>query len=186
MKSTPKQKKCKICGEKFSPFLSTVKVCSPSCALSLVRLNAKKKEVDIQKSIRKDTSRRREALKTVSDYAKELQVIFNKYVRIRDDGNLCISCQKPPKKKNAGHYKTTKAFPELRYNEDNCHLQCEHCNTYLSGNITQYRIHLIKKIGIKRVEKLEGKNELPHLRIDDYQALKVYWRGKIKELEGKI
>tara|TARA_R110000744_G_scaffold26147_14_gene64529 strand:- start:507 stop:1061 length:555 start_codon:yes stop_codon:yes gene_type:complete len=182
----PKSKKCKICGEKFSPFLSTVKVCSPKCALRLVRLDAKKKEAVAQKSLRKDTKRRREALKTVSDYAKEVQVLFNRYIRLRDDGNVCISCQKPPKKKNAGHYKTTKAFPELRYNVDNCHLQCEHCNTYLSGNITQYRIYLLEKIGAERLAKLEGKTELPHLRIDDYKELKIYWRDKIKEFEGKL
>ena len=152
----------------------------------MVRLDAKKKEAVAQKSLRKDTKRRREALKTVSDYAKEVQVLFNRYIRLRDDGNVCISCQKPPKKKNAGHYKTTKAFPELRYNVDNCHLQCEHCNTYLSGNITQYRIYLLEKIGAERLAKLEGKTELPHLRIDDYKELKIYWRDKIKEFEGKL
>ena len=128
---------------------------------------------------------RKEKLKTINDYKKELQVLFNKWVRLRDDGCACISCGGIPKKKNAGHYKTTKAYPELRYEPLNCHIQCEHCNTYLSGNLINYRINLINKIGVDKVEWLEGPHEAKKYTIEDIEALKVHYRGLIKELEKK-
>nr|WP_312630905.1 recombination protein NinG [Pantoea piersonii] len=39
---------------------------------------------------------------------------------------------------NAGHYRTVGASKGTRYDETNCHLQWERCNSYLSGNIGEY------------------------------------------------
>ena len=186
MLTKPKPKKCKICGEKFSPFLSTVKVCSPKCALSLVRSVAKKKEAVAQKEVRKDTSRRREALKTISDWTKEVQVIFNKFIRLRDHGMPCISCgiQDPNIQYAAGHYRSTGACPELRFCEENVWLQCnKRCNMQLSGNLIEYRINLVERIGIEKVEWLESKHEPKRYRIDELKELKQIYRDKCKQPE---
>ena len=187
----PKPKKCKICGEKFSPFQSTVKVCSPKCALSLVRSVAKKKEAVAQKEVRKDTSRRREALKTISDWKKEVKDVFNKFIRLRDTlaGHGCISCgtKDPSLQYAAGHYRSVGACAELRFCEENVHLQCNRrCNKELSGNLIEYRINLVKRIGIEKVEWLESKHEPKRYRIEDLKELKIIYRDKIKILEGKI
>jgi CO dehydrogenase/acetyl-CoA synthase alpha subunit len=40
-----------------------------------------------------------EDLKTTSDYLKIAQQVFNKFIRVRDAGLNCISCNKPCKKK---------------------------------------------------------------------------------------
>jgi len=171
-----KKKKCKVCKERFEPFSSLQKTCDIKCALIYVDQQRYEKH-------KKDIVKRKIALKSKSDWLKETQVVFNKYIRLRDEGLNCISCQKPPKKKNAGHYKTTKAYPELRFEELGCHLQCEHCNTHLSGNISDYRVNLINKIGLEKVEWLEGPHEPKNYTIDDLIELKKEFKRKIKELE---
>lgn len=79
---------------------------------------------------------------------------FNAYIRKRDQGNRCISCGSI-KANQAGHYYSAGHYPELRFNEDNCHLQCTQCNMYLSGNLIEYRKGLTRKIGTERIEKLD-------------------------------
>ena len=111
------------------------------------------------------------------------QTAFNKFVRTRDEGNDCISCGKPPKKKNAGHYKSRGAYPELRFDVFNCHLQCEHCNTHLSGNLSNYRVNLISKIGLDKVEWLEGPHEPKRYTIEDLKEIQVTFKRMTQELD---
>lgn len=114
---------------------------------------------------------------------KAAQIAFNAFIRERDKGNDCISCGKNTGSKiNAGHYKTTAAYPELRFNEDNCHLQCEKCNSFLSGNIEHYRPNLIKKIGRERFDKLTDYQESVKLTCEDYKAIEVFYKAKLKQL----
>ena len=178
MKKPLKKKACKICLSLFEPRSSTAKVCSWKCA---VKLNEDRKE----KKLRKELLIRKRELKTKSQWLKEAQSAYNYYIRQRDFGRECISCGKQPLKKNAGHFRTTKAAPELRFHEDNCHLQCEHCNTYLSGNISSYRANLIKKIGLERVEFLEGKHEPKKYSIDDIKQIKSLYKQKVKDLTAQ-
>jgi hypothetical protein len=70
----------------------------------------------------------------------------------------------------------------LRYHHDNINLQCEPCNTAKSGNQLEYRIRLIKKIGIERVEWIEGPHELPHWKKEDYQRIEAEHKQLLKEL----
>ena len=185
-------KRCKHCQLSVRVETMTIRqfgnFCSLNHAMDWIDANKKrlatKAKVKREVEYKKETSARKEKLKTISDYKKELQVIFNKWVRIRDDNHNCISCGGIPKKKNAGHYKTTKAYPELRFEPLNCHLQCEHCNTHLSGNLINYRINLINKIGVEMVEWLEGPHEPKKYTTDDIKELKVHYRGLIKQLEG--
>jgi len=180
MPKLPKQKRCKVCPKKFRPSRSTQKVCSLKCARKYAQ---EKERLKQEREQRRDNRRRKEALKTLSDWLKEAQADFNKFIRLRDSGLPCISCQKPPRKKNAGHYRSIGAAPELRFHEDNCHLQCEHCNNHKSGNAIDYRINLIEKIGIERVEYLEGPHEPRRYRVEDAKEIKKIYRQKWRELE---
>jgi hypothetical protein len=175
-----KPKKCKVCRTEFKQFTTIDTWCSPDCAIELIKRNKEKKAKAEAKLIRKDCRERRIKLKSKSDWFREAQTAFNAYVRARDAGQACISCQKPPKKKNAGHYKSVGGHPELRFHPFNNNLQCEHCNTYKSGNQIEYRIHLIDKIGIDNVEWLEGPHEIQHLTIEDIQEIKGYYREQLK------
>ena len=174
---------CKNCKCKFEPQYNSVQsVCSFECSIELTKKNQKKKA---QKEWNKEKKKRKEALKTKSDHLKELQVLFNKWIRLRDKGNNCISCNKPCKKENAGHYRSVGGNPELRFEPLNVHLQCEYCNTYQHGNLIEYRKNLINKIGLCKVEWLEGRHELKHYTIDDIKKLKVVYKYKIKYLESQ-
>ena len=142
-----------------------------------------KRVIAEDKKERKVMREAKEKLKTKGDYAKEAQTAFNAWIRERDTGKVCISCQKPPKKKNAGHYRSVGAMAQLRFEPLNVHLQCEHCNTHLSSNAIEYRINLVKKIGVDKVEWLEGPHEPKRYRKEDYIEIKRIYKQKLKQLK---
>ncbi len=123
-------------------------------------------------------------MKTKGDHLKELQTIFNSFIRKRDEGKLCISCLKLMTGKiDAGHFYSVGAYPNLRFNEDNVHAQCNHCNTHNHGNIAEYSINLPYRIGAASYEALGGQRREPlKLSIPEIIDLKQVYRDKIKEL----
>jgi len=178
MQTKLKTKKCKACNEKFVYFSSLQKVCSVACSLKHVR-NEERKEFN------RETKRRKQAIKSRSDWLREVQQVFNKYIRLRDSNLPCISCARHHNGQyHAGHYKTVGANPELRFNEINCHKQCAPCNNHLSGNITNYRIELSKRIGDEKLKELEGPHEPKKYTIEELKELKKVYQQKIKQLEG--
>lgn len=185
---TCKAKKCRWCTNEFMPWNSTQVNCSPTCALCYIKDKqerglalASKKEESLRK---RDIRARKQALKSKADWLRECQVVFNKFIRLRDENENCISCGNVPKKRNAGHYLSVGAYPELRFCECNVHLQCEHCNTYKSGNQVNYREALKIRIGIKKLDWLEGKHEAKHYTIDDIKEIKQYYREQLKIIKG--
>ena len=168
---------CKICKTKFEPTYTTVQMCcTPKCAIEYTKRLK-------DKAWKKEKKQLKESLKTTSDYLKELQVVFNQWVRLRDKGNVCISCQKPAKKENAGHYRSAGSSPQLRFEPLNVHLQCEYCNTYLHSNAINYRINLIKKIGLDKVEWLEQEHEPKHYSTPELVLMKQEYKEKIRQLK---
>jgi hypothetical protein len=93
-----KTRKCKYCRSVFSPITTLQKNCfDPNCVTEWIN------EVK-QKNWQKKKAKLKADLMTVQDYIKLAQQVFNKYIRLRDAGNVCISCQKKPLKENAGHF----------------------------------------------------------------------------------
>lgn len=177
--SERKPKACAICQGDFYPLKSTERVCSIDCAIEFAQQKKEKRRKQEIRALRREFNRRDRGYQM-----KHAQIAFNAYIRARDAGNGCISCGKNSgAKMNAGHYLSTGAHPELRFAESNCHLQCEWCNSYLSGNIARYRINLIEKIGLEKVEWLEGPHEPAKLSIDDIIAIKEKYREKLKGLK---
>ena len=175
-----KQKKCRSCKTLFTPFSSTAFVCSIECAVTMAKANT-------AKIVKKDIKARKQALKSLGELHKEAQPEFNKYIRLRDKGKPCISCQRHHTGQiHAGHYRSVGAAAELRYNENNVHAQCAPCNNHLSGNAIDYRINLINKIGIEQVELLEGPQEPKRYRRDDIIAIKSKYKALVKELTVKL
>ena len=188
----PKETKCKVCGCYFVKTISsTQKVCSPKCAIILSKEQARKKREKQDKQERLETKKRMTALKqkikSRSEWLDDLQSWVNKFIRLRDKNEPCISCGKYHKGQwHAGHYRSRGACPELRFNEDNIHKQCAPCNDWKSGNAIEYRINLVKKIGIERVEFLERQDHPPlKLTIEEVkEQIKIY-KAKVKELENE-
>ena len=146
--------RCKHCKEKFIPIRFNMKYCT-----EVKCLRAFSEEIK-QKTWKETKTRMKTELKTTQDWLKEAQVVFNRWIRERDQGQLCISCNTVPKKKNAGHYFSSGGHSNVRFDEDNVHLQCEHCNTFLSANLLNYQIGIEKRIGAERLIELQGKAHL--------------------------
>ncbi|MCC2615951.1 recombination protein NinG [Aestuariibacter halophilus] len=174
-----KPKTCKACGGRFTTGNTLQKVCSPRCALAV----AKK---DTEKRKRNEIRQRKQALKTHGQLMKDAQVEFNKFIRLRDADEPCISCGRyHPGQYHAGHYRTVGSHPELRFDESNCHKQCAPCNNHKSGNLVEYRINLTKKLGPDKLEWLEGPHEAKKWSRDDLIELKKHYRAKWRELERR-
>ncbi|EMK8729707.1 recombination protein NinG, partial [Escherichia coli] len=119
---------------------------------------------------------------------KQAQAVFNAYIRERDAGQPCISCGTYYYEQcgaDAGHYRTVAAAGHLRFNEDNCHKQCRHCNQTLDGNIEAYRPALIRKIGLARVEALENNNETHKWAIEECKEIIKVYQAKLDALRRK-
>jgi hypothetical protein len=124
------------------------------------------------------------AMRPLSYWVRQAQEAFNAWVRARDAGKPCISCQRQHTGKvNAGHYLSTGARPELRFEPLNVHLQCEPCNTNLSGNAILYRVNLLKLIGEEKLAWLEGPHEPKRYRADDLKAITATYRAKLRALQ---
>jgi hypothetical protein len=181
-------KRCRVsgCGATFTPTRSFQKWCSPDCAVVLARQAQEKQRKSFAQRERREIKVRKEKLKTRADHMKDTQVAFNAWVRARDAAQPCISCGRFHQGKNdAGHYRTVASAPELRFEPLNCHLQCSPCNTHKSGDIVNYRINLVQRIGAEKVEWLEGPHEPKKYTIDDLKALTALYRAKTRELKGK-
>ncbi|MEM7196720.1 MAG: recombination protein NinG, partial [Pseudomonadota bacterium] len=173
--------KAKGCGNSFRKISIGHHTCSPKCAIAYVD---QKKAEKAAKEARRRTREDKERIKSLGQLVKEAQAEFNKFIRLRDADLPCISCGRHHTGQyHAGHYRSTGAHPELRFEPDNVHKQCSACNNHLSGNLADYRINLIKKIGLERVEWLEGPHDALCLSKDDARDIKAHYRKKWRELD---
>lgn len=168
--------RCKNCKQKFEPIRFNYKYClKDECIKAFV---AEVKE----KTWKETKTRMKNELKTTQDWLKEAQSIFNKYIRERDEGQLCISCQKKINGvKHASHYLSSGGHSAVRFHEDNVWVSCYKCNVMLSGNQIEYRKSLIKKIGIERVEWLEENgSKVKKWTIEELKEFIKEYKQKIK------
>ena len=172
-----RNKKCKTCKQEFQPSRPLQSVCSPHCAYQLAIQKREKAE-------KKAIAQKRSELKTRSEYMKEAQSAFNKYIRLRDAEQPCISCGRfHTGQYHAGHYRSVGSAPELRFDEQNVWKQCQPCNTHLSGNLINYRQRLINRIGVAAVERLEGKHEPKKYSVEELKEIKAKYTKLARELE---
>jgi len=139
------------------------------------------KAVELQeKAKRKEVRQAKERIKTKAQHARELQTLVNKYIRLRDQGRPCISCEKPDDgshQRHASHYRSVGACSSLRFNTLNIHASCAQCNSHKSGNILEYRIRLIRMFGEAFVDRLECAPKS--------QAYSLEWIGRAKKIFRK-
>lgn len=191
----PPRRKCTVCREWFHPARDGQYVCSYECACvhgkaandaakAEKQRKEKKRRQEEEKAVRKHQAERRMAVKPLSYFIKQAQHAFNEFIRYRDRNLPCISCGRDHEGQyHAGHFRTTGANSELRFDEDNCHKQCSACNNHLSGNLTAYRPALIAKIGQARFDALMGPHTLPKWNRDDYIRIRDEYRAKLRDLK---
>ena len=183
-RTTGKPRACTApgCVRTFIPLLPMQAVCGPVCARR--KVNA------ARVADKAETKRRKEAIKTIPQLKREAQIEFNNFIRARDRAANapCISSGRPldwsGNGVDAGHYRSVGSAPHLRYDERNCHAQSKHDNQYKSGNAVDYRIGLIKRIGLEAVESLESDNRVHKWRREELIAIKEKYRQKLKDLRA--
>ncbi|MCK0543559.1 recombination protein NinG [Pseudomonas syringae pv. aptata] len=183
---TPKAKKCRApeCGASFVPQKLGQAVCSPACAIKDAPRNQAKARKALAQVERSEIKVRKEKLKTRSDHMKDTQQAFNEWVRHRDAALPCVSCGRHHQGKyDAGHYRTVGSNPALRFEPLNCHKQCVPCNQHKSGNVVEYRLELVRRIGIVNVEWLEGPHEPQKYTVEELKALTAKYRALTRELK---
>lgn len=175
-------KNCAVCNIVFTPQRMGQHVCSPRCAHKKVKAD--------KKAEKQQNKERKEKLKTLPQLKREAQIVFNKWIRARDAGKPCISCGAPDNNndsfhggRDAGHLFSVGARPQLRYDEDNVHGQCVHCNQYLAGNAVAYRLGLIERIGLEAVERLEQDNSVRKWNREELIEIKRVYTERLKELK---
>lgn len=190
------RRKCanKECRQWFHPIRSEQIVCSYECAGAYSKEQTRKAREDAQsselakqraaeKKARAAWRQRKAAVKPLKHWEDLTQRVVNDYIRERDADLPCISCNTfDTVQWEAGHYRSRGKASHLRYNEDNIHKQCHHCNVALSANQQQYRLGLIEKIGVERVEALENNNAPHRYTIEELEAIRKRYSALRREL----
>ncbi len=175
------KKKCKNCKKSFEQTYSTLQVCcSTKCAIEFSK--AKKKEQA------KSLNDAKIDIVSLPKELKKTQIIFNKWVRLRDRYKPCISENIPYQKDfDAGHYYSVKQFSGLRFNEDNVHGQSINGNRFKEGNFEMYTTNIVNRIGKERLDKLNElavfyKSNPKKWTIPELKTIQRKYKLKIKEL----
>ena len=127
--------------------------------------------------------------KTTGQLIKQLQPIFNKYIRLRDKDKPCISCGEYVDfdDTDGGHFWAKSGYSGLRFDEDNCHKECRYCNRFNESHLIKYVVNLKQKIGDSDYNALQERAEeykrsgVKWSRVE-LEELIVYYKEKIVEL----
>lgn len=193
----PKPKTCPICSTEYTPRSSLQKVChNYKCAIAFNKKRDEElaaRETRKQERLQRDDLReRRQAFKGKTEWDKEAQAAFNRYIRWRDYGKDCVSCggklqytgnYTKGSAVDASHYRSRGAASHLKFNVFNVHSACTRCNRQLSGNAVEYRIRLIKRIGHQRVERLEAENTPRKFDIAYLKRVKAIFTRRARHYE---
>jgi len=90
---------------------------------------------------------------------KELQVVFNTFIRERDKGLPCISCD-APYFSDAGHLFKKSTRSAMRFYPAAVHGQCRECNSMDDGNYENFCKGIAKRYGAEfLVEVIQDAND---------------------------
>ena len=184
-------KKCRDCGDPFEVY-NTIQSRCVDCIIKKAqednqikrdkRMKAYKTE---QKEMRKQTREMKEAAMTLSKWLNRCQTYFNKYIRLRDKDQPCISCGTTGGVQwSAGHFYTVGGYGNLRFDEDNCHRQCWYnCNKNKHSNRAEYEIQLPIRIGVDRYIHLQSiRHQRRDYSIPEVKELIEHYKQLIKLL----
>jgi hypothetical protein len=179
----PTKRKCKVCQSVFDIKQTLQAVCSYKCAIEYskkIKANKEAQEWKKQKAVLK------EKIKNITNYKNDARKHFQKFIRLRDALQPCISCGTyTAEQYDGGHYKKAEIYSGVIFNEMNCHKQCRKCNNYLNGNELLFREGLIKRYGVEYVEtieKLANETRQKKWTKNELIAKKIQYDLKIKEL----
>ena len=190
MLTSIKPNKCRFCKARM-PEDKERQVLHDDCMQPWIDSRLAKIAAAREKKDRAEFRERKAKLKRIPDLIKEAQTAFNAFIRERDRDQTCICCGKPLGDGDigggfdCGHYRSTGSAPHLRFDERNAHGQTKRCNRWGAGRAVDYRIGLIRRIGVDAVAAVEADNRVHKWQRDELIAIKVLYVAKLKELRSK-
>jgi len=183
-----KTKKCQFCKAEFTPINSMQKVCGYQCAIDLGVAEKKKEKRRAEVIERRADKVKREKLSPISTFEKRAEKAINAYVRERDSGKGCVSCDKSANWEgqwHASHFRSVGAASAVRFNLWNIHKACWICNKLYSGRIDQYTPEIIQRIGQDRVEWLKSQNQITKYSREWLERAARIFNKKTKRLRSR-
>jgi hypothetical protein len=186
----PKQKRCKECKGLFTPERDLQPCCSFKCEMDYISNEKNLKGlVDDGKALRiKEANKKKKQFKD-NDKSHLIQIAqkeVNKYIRIRDINKPCCSCGCVEGRQfHAGHYESVGGNQHQRFYTLNIHKQCSICNNHKSGNLIPYRLFMIDKYGLAKVEELENDHSIKKYTVEYLKRLIKVFRSKIRLYERR-
>ena len=163
-----------LCSSCYAEFLTETEV--GKLILSKALNKAQKPRIELEKAHKEHKEK-----KGIAGALLITKTVVHAYVRKRDQGKACISCNCQWNDKfQAGHYYPGGSFETLKFHLDNINGQCEQCNLFKSGNFENYTLNLPKRIGIDRFDNLV------RLASIDKQFSKVWDLENLKEIRENI
>ncbi|CNL53659.1 phage ninG-like protein [Yersinia intermedia] len=191
----PNHRNCKVCKTRFKPEKIYQWWCNEEHRIEYAVLVMKdKRRRDEASELKRRREKEREERKELKVrkinaqpkkyWTKQAQQAVNAFVRARDSNLPCVSCGTTSAAQwDAGHYRTTAAAPQFRFDPRQIHKQCSVCNQHKSGNIVPYRVELIKRIGIETVEAIENNHERRSYTVEELKGIRDYYRLELKRLK---
>lgn len=188
--------KCKHCKARFTPeerakgMRLHIECFGPFAQAAAAKIE-KVREAERRKRERADrveTRKRKEKLKTVSQWEKECRDIIQKMARIRDRHDGCISCHMGPEYRglwHGSHFRPAGNHSAVELHLWNVHKSCAQCNLHKGGNIAAYRPRLIEKIGLERVEWLEAQNGVTKRTKDYLKRFRAVMGKRLRRMEKR-
>lgn len=183
--SNLKPPKCKHCKQTFTKTQPLQVACSYGCAIALAKPIAKK--VIVKKERERNKSLKEKAM-TYTQKVNKVKELAQKVARLRDKHLPCISCGTFIANPcfDGGHYKKAETYRGVMFNLDNIHKQCRQDNFFKGGKELEYRVSLIERIGIERVEALEllaEETKRKKWSVDELEEITKNLKIMLKELE---
>lgn len=192
----PKPKFCVVCGGKL--YRSTAKVCSVNCSLqynienpetvkSFIKEQQEKKLKQEKRELESWRKQEKQKQKSLTDLENEAKVVFQKWVRLRDQDLPCISSGVTFSPIwDGGHFYEANQYSGLIFEPMNCHKQSRADNYFKHSNNEGYRRGLLERYGKEYLDKLDKmaveKRNYKYTR-EELIAIKKKYQLKIKNHE---
>ncbi len=108
------------------------------------------------KIVQKKAVKKKKKAISLPSLKKKVQLVFNEFIRLRDQGQPCISCGGYGVLQ-AGHYFNVKGYDGLRFDPDNTNGECPKCNLFDDSHLIGYGERLPMKIGEERYLALKAR-----------------------------
>lgn len=160
---------------------------------SVLNSSINRAKVKVKKKIKTDNFKKkiewRNENKSLKKLVNDARLVFQRYIRLRDDKRPCISCGTfYADTFDGGHYLKAGIYTGMIFDEMNVHKQCRACNRFQHGNEAKYRIGLLNRYDSEIVNRLEGNSNFRRdYKFTRYEltGIKKLYNLKIKEFKNE-